>query len=424
MLFVFLFSLWITCGGWFRKDNIFCIQLYYSVISMPANLPAEAQQKYREASMARKPEEKIRLLQEFMTMFPKHKGTENLRAQVKRKISRLKKEIQEKKQKKSGSGGPKVFIEKEGDAQVVLLGPTNVGRSSLLSLLTNAKVMVSSYPCTTTEPTPGMFNHQDLQLQMVETPAVMEGSSEGGAWGLQTLTSARNADGIVLMVDLSQNPVEQFRLVSKELEKAKIVLHKPKARISIERKHMGAKLKFIVLGRLVDCSVRDLTRLLKNYGIRDATIKIWGEATFDDVEEAIFEGKVYRPAVVVANKADSPNAAEKLEQLKEAVGDDMKILVVSCATKEGLEELGSEIFGMLDIMRVYTKEPNKKGASLRPFTIKTESTVFDLAKRIHSDFYNQFSYAKVWSKRLRFSPQKVGGTFMLQDGDTVELHMK
>ena len=129
-----------------------------------------------------------------MSMFPKHKGTETLRAQVKTKISRLKQEIADKKQKRTGvATGPKVFVEKEGDAQIVLLGPTNVGRSSLLSTLTNSKVAVLNYPYTTTEPTPGMFKYQDLQLQMVETPALMKGSSEGGSWGLQTLTSAMGA---------------------------------------------------------------------------------------------------------------------------------------------------------------------------------------------------------------------------------------
>ncbi|MCW4023161.1 MAG: 50S ribosome-binding GTPase [Candidatus Bathyarchaeota archaeon] len=392
---------------------------------MPANLPPEAINKYREASLARKPEEKIKKLQEFMSLFPKHKGTENLRAQVKRKISLLKKEIEDKKQKRTGSAtGPKVFVEKEGDAQIVLLGPTNVGRSSLLSTLTNSKVAVLNYPYTTTEPTPGMFNYNDLQLQMVETPAIMKGSSEGGSWGLQTLTSARNADGLVLMVDLSQDPVEQLKLIMSELEKSKILTKKPKARIEIEKKYMGAKLKFIVLGKLIDCDVKDLTRLLKSYGIRDATIKIWGEATLDDVEEAVFEGKVYRPAVVIANKSDHPLASERLKQLKKFVGNSMKVIGVSCATKEGMKDIGSDIFGMLDIMRVYTKEPNKRDASPRPFTIKKGSTVFDLAKRIHSDFYEQFSYAKIWGKRLRFSPQRVGGTFVLEDGDTVELHMK
>jgi len=409
----------------FEKKISFSTRVLLDELDMPTNLPAEAKKKYQEATLARRPEEKIKKLQEFMSMFPKHKGTETLRAQVKTKISRLKQEIQDKKQKRTGSAtGPKIFVEKEGDAQIVILGPTNVGRSSLLSTLTNSKVAVLNYPYTTTEPTPGMFKYNDLQLQLVETPAIMEGSSEGGSWGLQTLTSARNADGLVLMVDLSQDPVGQLKLISKELEKSKILTKKPNARIEIEKKHMGAKLKFIVLGKLIDCSVKDLTRLLKSYGIRDATVKIWGEAKLDDIEEAIFEGKVYRPALVIANKSDHPLAAERLEQLKKAVGGNMKVIGVSCITKDGIKNLGSDIFGMLDIMRVYTKEPNKKDASPRPFTIKKGSTVYDLAKRIHSDFYEQFTYAKIWAKRLRFSPQRVGGAFVLEDGDTVELHIK
>jgi len=391
---------------------------------MPANLPAEAKHKWREASQARRPQEKIEKLQEFLSLVPKHKGTENLRAQVKRKIAILRREIAEKKRKKAGVGGPKFFVEKEGDAQIVILGPTNVGRSSLLSLLTNAKVEISNYSYTTKEPTPGMFQYQDLQFQIVEAPALMEGSTDGGAWGLQTLTAARNADGVILMIDLSRDLVEQFSLISRELEKAKILTRKPKARVDIERKYMGAGLKIILLGRLVDCNSKDVERLLKSYGIHDATVKIQGEAKIDDVEDAIFEGTVYRPAFIIANKADIPDVAKRIEQLKGLVGEEMKILPVSCKAKFGLEKLGSEIFEMLDIIRVYTKEPNDRFPSKKPFTIRKGSTILDLAKRIHSDFYKQFSYAKVWSKRLRFSPQKVGGTFTLEDGDTVEIHMK
>jgi len=391
---------------------------------MPANLPAEAKHKWREVSQARRPEEKIEKLQEFLSLVPKHKGTENLRAQVKRKIAILRREIVEKKRKKAGVGGPKFFVEKEGDAQIVILGPTNVGRSSLLSLLTNAKVEISNYPYTTKEPTPGMFQYQDLQFQIVEAPALMEGSADGGAWGLKTLTAARNADGLILMIDLSQDPIEQFSLISGELEKARILTRKPKARVEIEKKYMGAGLKIIVLGRLLDSTSKDLEQLLKGYGIHDATVKIQGEATIDDVEDAIFEGTVYRPAIIIANKADVPDAAKRIEQLKDLAEEEMKIIPVSCEAKSGLEKLGSEIFEMLNIIRVYTKEPNERFPSRKPFTIRKGSTIFDLAKLIHSDFYKQFSYAKVWSRRLRFSPQKVGGTFTLEDGDTVEIHMK
>jgi len=391
---------------------------------MPANLPAEAKHKWREVSQARRPEEKIEKLREFLSLVPKHKGTEKLRAQVKRKIAILRREIAGKKRKKAGISGPKFFIEKEGDAQIVILGPTKVGRSTLLSILTNAKVEISNYPYTTKEPTPGMFQHQDLRFQIVEAPALMEGSADGVAWGVQTLTAARNADGLLLMVDLSRNPLEQLSLITQELEKARILTRRPKAKIEIEKKYMGAGLKIITLGRLLYCTTKDMEQLLKSYGINDATVKIHGEATIDDIEDAIFEDTVYRPAIIIANKADTPNAAKKIEQLKNLSGTEMKILPVSCKTKHGLEKLGSEIFEMLDIIRVYTKEPNEKFPSKKPFTIRKGSTILDLAKRIHSDFYKQFSYAKVWSKRLRFSPQKVGGTFTLEDGDTVEIHMK
>jgi ribosome-interacting GTPase 1 len=229
------------------------------------------------------------------------------------------------------------------------------------------------------------------------------------------------------MVDLSQKPAEQLSLIIRELEKARILIRKPKARIEIEKKHMGAKLKVILLGKLIDCSVKDVRQLLRSYGIRDATVKIHGRATLDDIEDSIFEGTTYRPAVVIANKADYPQAVEGIEQLKQQLAgenENVKMLVVSCAAKKGLENLGSEIFEMLDIIRVYTKDANKRAASVRPFTIRKDSTVFDLAKRIHTDFYNQFSYAKIWSKRLRFSPQKVGGSFTLEDGDTIEIHTR
>jgi hypothetical protein len=75
-------------------------------------------------------------------------------------------------------------------------------------------------------------------------------------------------------------------------------------------------------------------------------------------------------------------------------------------------------------MRVYTKEPKERAPSKNPFTLRKGATVYDLAKSIHSDFKENFSYAKVWSKRLVFSPQKVGLAFALEDGDVVEIHVK
>ncbi|MEM2536909.1 MAG: TGS domain-containing protein [Candidatus Bathyarchaeia archaeon] len=304
------------------------------------------------------------------------------------------------------------------------MGLTNVGRSSLLSALTNARVEVSPAPYTTREPVPGMLNYEDIQFQLVEAPALREGAAEGKAWGLQTLALARNADGLILMVDLTQEPVEQLSIILGELEKTRILVSKPRARVEIERKFMGAGLRIIVLGRLLDCTFKDVEELLKSYRVTDAVVKIYGEATLDDVEDAVFESTTYKPAIIVANKIDVEGAEANLKLLEEYVGGQLPIIAVSCKTGQGLEEIGACLFQALDLIRVYTKEPSERNPSPKPFVLRRGSTVHDLARNIHSDFSENFAYAKVWSKRLIFSPQKVGATFVLEDGDVVEIHTK
>jgi len=267
-------------------------------------LPHDAKDKWAEVEATRNPREKLQRMQEFISLVPKHKGTAKLCAQIKKQMATMRKEMEEKKRKRAGKGGPKFFIEKEGAAQIALLGLTNVGKSSLLSALTNAKIEVSSNPYTTREPVPSIMNYEDVQFQIVEAPALMEGSADGKAWGLQTLALARNADGLVLMVDLSKNPIWQLSLILTELEKSRVLVSKPKGRVDIERRYMGASLRIILIGTLVDCTLKEVEELLKSYRITDAIVKISGEVTLDEVEDAIFESTTYKPAVIVANKID------------------------------------------------------------------------------------------------------------------------
>jgi ribosome-interacting GTPase 1 len=198
----------------------------------------------------------------------------------------------------------------------------------------------------------------------------------------------------------------------------------PRARVEIERKYMGAGLRIIVLGKLVDCTFKDVEELLKAYHVTDAFVRISGDATLEEVEEAVFENTVYKPTVIIANKADVKGAEKRLKLLKTFVNGKLPILAVSCYHRTGLEKLGETLFRTLNLMRVYTKEPGERGFSKKPFILKKDSSVYDLAKSIHSDFKQNFNYARVWAKRLTFSPQKVGATFTLQDGDAVEIHLK
>lgn len=392
---------------------------------MPANLPPDARKKWAEVEETKNPRERLLRMEEFLSLVPKHKGTAKTCAQVKKQMSALRKDLDEKKKKKkAGKSGPKVFMVKEGAAQLVLISLTKAGKSSLLAAVTRAKVEISASPYATREPVPGIMSFQDLQFQIIEAPALMEGAADGKAWGLQTLGIARNADGIIVVIDLAQDPIRQLSAIFDEMTKARISTSKPKSRVEIERKYMGIGLRIIVLGRLVDCTFPEVETLLKGYNVTDAFVKIYGEATLNDVEEAIFETMVYKPTIIVANKIDIAGAEGNLKLLRAYLGNRLPIVAVSAATRTGLETLGDVLFKTLQIMRVYTKEPNEREYSKKPFILKKGSTIYDLAKSIHSDFKANFNFARVWSKRLRFSPQKVGATFSLEDGDVVEIHLK
>jgi hypothetical protein len=393
---------------------------------MPTNLPPEAMDKWELVEAAHTPREKMDAMIEFLKYVPHHKGTMKLRGEMNRKISLIRADLDKKKRMGTGksSGGPKLFIEKEGSAQIALIGMTNVGKSCLMSATTNSKVLVTPTPFSTHEPVPGIMNCSDVQFQIVEAPAVIEGSADGRAGGHVTLGLARNADGVILMVDLSRDPIKQLELILGELEKSRVLVNRPSGRVDIDRRHAGTALRIILVGKLLDCSMQDVEDLLRSYKITDAIVRISGEARLDDVEDAIFETTTYKPAVVVANKLDLEGAAANLRLLKQYVNGRLPVVAMSCELKTGINELGKALFDSLGIIRVYTKEPGMRVHSDHPFALRRGITINDLAKNIHKELAQNFMFAMVWAKRLPFSPKKVGLGFMLEDGDVVEIHTR
>jgi len=382
--------------------------------------------KWAEVEAARSPKEKMQKMQEFLKYVPQHKGTMKLRGQIKKKIAVIRNDLEDKKRKGTGKGGggPKLFVEKEGAAQIALIGMTNVGKSCLMSTTTNSKVIVTPTPYSTHEPVPGVMNYLDVQFQIVEAPAVMEGSADGRARGHVALGLARNADGVILMVDLSRDPVGQLKLVLGELEKSRVLVSKPSGQVDINRRHAGAALRVILVGRLINCSMRDVESLLRSYKINDAIVRISGDVSLDDVEDAIFGSTIYKPAVVVANKLDLKGAEANLRVLKKYVNGKLPVIAMSCEREVGFDELGKALFESLGVIRIYTKEPGMRAHSDHPFALKRGATVNDLAKNIHKEFVSNFLFAMVWAKRLPFSPKKAGLNFVLDDGDVVEIHVR
>ncbi|MCZ6486519.1 MAG: TGS domain-containing protein [Acidobacteria bacterium] len=163
---------------------------------MPANLTAaylQAEQKFKSASSY---PEKIESLEEMLRTIPKHKGTEKMQADIKRRLSRLRKEAQKKKP--TASQKPFQYVEKEGAGQVVLCGPPNSGKSQLLENLTHAEPKVANYPYTTQKTLPGMMTYQDIQIQLVDTPPLDPETLE--PWQLAMI---KQADAVLLLFDVN-----------------------------------------------------------------------------------------------------------------------------------------------------------------------------------------------------------------------------
>jgi len=388
---------------------------------MPTNVTAEylaAEEEYRNAKTI---PEKIRALEKMYATVPKHKGTEKLRLQIKRKLAELRKELEKQRQLKKGGGGPSMAVRKEGAAQIVLAGLPNVGKSSLMKALTNVDIDVADYAFTTVEPIPGMMHHKDVQIQLVEVPGLVEGAALGKGMGPQLLSVIRNADAIAIVIDLSQDPLKQMEILLKEFERAGIKLNKRRPRVEIKRTASGG---IVINGQEnIKGDISEVMKMLREERIHSAEITVKEPVTLEEFADALDESLVWRKAIIIANKGDAPGSKENYEKLVEAYGDRFKIIPVSAKRKINLDRLKDELYELAGIIRVFTKSPGEEPA-YPPVPLKKGSTVMDLAERIHKDFAKNFRYARVWGKSVKFPGQRVGADHVLEDGDIVEIHAR
>ncbi|UCD70540.1 MAG: TGS domain-containing protein [Syntrophobacterales bacterium] len=330
---------------------------------MPANLPPqyfEAERQYREA---RSIPEKIKAVESMLAIMPKHKGTDKLRGQLRSKLSKLKLELE----KKGGIGRREyVFnVKREGTAQVLLLGFPNVGKSQLVLALTNANAEVGDYQFTTRKPIPGMMPFENIQIQLVDAPPI--NFEIGEAW---LSPMVRNADALIIMVDLDGDPVAQMEEVLAKLE--------------------GMRIKPIG----------------------------FGDEIIHAGEERFFEQK---RALIAANKLDLDGVRGQYEMLRERFGRSFAVFPLSAQRGIGMEDLKRGIFEALDIMRVYTKPPGKEPDFSEPVILKKGSTVEDAAYSVHKDFVRKMKFARIWGSE-KYQGQMVKKDYMLQDGDVIEFH--
>jgi ribosome-interacting GTPase 1 len=328
---------------------------------MPTNLPpeaVEADQRYRAAQSVA---EKIACLEEFISAIPKHKGTDKLRADLRKRLSKLKSAAQS--QKKVSRQESPFQIDKEGAGQVVVVGPANVGKSALVAALTNATPEVADYPYTTWTPTPGMMPMENIQIQLIDTPPLNRDYVEP-----ELIELIRRSDLILLVVDLQGYPIQQLEDTIALLQEYRIMPHHLKDRYTEQR-------------------------LL-----------------------------TFPPLLVLVNKNDDQSTDEDFEVLCELLEEAWPLLPVSATTGRNLERLKQVVFERLEIIRVYSKPPGKEPDLNAPFVLKKGSTVEEFAGKVHQDFLEQLKSARVWGSGV-YDGQMVGRDHVLHDGDVVELRI-
>ncbi|MEW6214610.1 MAG: TGS domain-containing protein [Nitrospirota bacterium] len=329
---------------------------------MPANLPPEYFEAEKIFKQAVTPAEKIVALEDLIATVPKHKGTDKLRADLRRRLSQLRKEAV---RKKKGGRGDLYIVQKEGAAQIALVGFPNSGKSALLACLTNATPVIADYPISTLTPLPGMMPFEDIQIQFVDLPPIGNEATDGWVSGI-----LRYTDALLLVVDLTEDPEVQAELLIEQLERWNIHL------IKIQN---------------------------SKFEIRNSV-------------------GVVKRALIVANKKDLPRAEHSFIRLQEKYEHIYPCISISALRKENLEELKRAIFDISGIIRVYSKPPGKEPDLSMPFTIPSGSTVLDLASSIHKDFVFNLKFARIWGS-AKFDGQRVEKNYVLKDRDIVELHV-
>jgi ribosome-interacting GTPase 1 len=331
---------------------------------MPANLPpqySKAEEEYRRATT---PEQRLEKLRELFRLLPKHKGTEKLQAELKQKISRARDELEGAKSPGGKKGGISHRVPREGAGQVALVGAPNVGKSALLTALTNARPEVAAYPFTTRAPYPGIMACADVRVQLVDLPPVSPEYLEPWVPGL-----IRSADAALLVVDLADDDA-------------------------------------------ADAAEAALARLA------EARTELVGELPYDVEDEAVQHVKT----VMVAHKLDADGAEDRLGVIREWFGGRFPLVAASATAGTGLDDLRRAAYDLLGVIRIYTKLPGKPADRSSPFTVPIGSTVLDLAREVHRDFEHSLKFARVWGQGV-FEGQTVKRDHELHDADVVELHV-
>ena len=356
-------------------------------------------------------DERILEIEAEIRKTPYHKGTEHHIGKLKARIAKLREEKIEKifKSKRSGGGG--YGIKKTGNASVVLVGPPSVGKSTLLNKITNAESKVAAYDFTTLNVIPGMLDYKGAKIQIFDVPGIMAGAASGRGRGREVLSVARNADLIMVMVDVKT--VSLIPQILKELHEAGVRLNEEKPRVSIIKEISGGiKVNSTTALSLGYDTIKSLAG---EFRLANAEIIIKESISLDRLIDAFMGNRAYLPYLIVINKADLGIP----KKLSKYLPSEAEAILVSAEIGENLEMLKEKIWEKLDFIRVYLKN-NDEIDKNEPLIIKKGSSLSWILENIAIPKKENFKGAKVFGPGAKYSGQEVSLSFTPLDETIVQ----
>ena len=396
---------------------------------MSSNIGPEANAAYEKYLDATSIDEKIKKLEEFISLVPKHKATEKIVALNKSRLSKLKRQQEEQKQRLKSTGKKSPFSIKKEGIQVICISDYHtpgVGKTSLLNYMTGAaKDKIGKF---TAIPEIGIFSYKKIRYQIVDMPSIMENASKGIGNGKEILSQLRSCDLICLCFDLTRDVNEQMKLLLNELSSADIKINEPPPPITIEKTGANKVQVFYLTKEAKE--IKDLItftekvkELVNANGIRNAIVKIHGNITLDHIVDALTPSMVYKKAIIIATKGDLPHTEETFDKLKLNYSDKFPVIIGVSVKKQNFpNDFGDIILNFLNKIKIYTV--NAGIVAERPLILDRYSTVRDVALKIHKSFFNLFDYATINRKSARQGRKKVGLEYELEDGDLIEIHTR
>ena len=357
--------------------------------------------------------EKIRAIEEEMKRTQVHKHTEHHIGLLKAKLARLR--VEQERAQGSKQGGVGFELRKGGDFTVVLIGLPSVGKSTILNRLTNAKSKVAPYAFTTLTVVPGLLEYQGARIQILDLPGIISGAASGTGRGKRVLSVAKNADLILLILDVFQP--DQISVLRKELYEMGIRLNTQPPNVTINRSSQGG------LGITTACNLTHLTEstaraILNIYKINDASVIIREDITDDQLIDVVTGNRRYLPSVTVLNKIDLVSP-KYVTEAKKRIGEDL--VPISADQNTNIEKLKAAIFNRMRLIKVYLKPRNSSPDFEQPLIMTAGSTVSDVCQKIHRKFEGEAKYALISGTSVRFSPQRVGMDHVVEDRDIVTI---